>query len=116
MFACLPVASNIPGESLFRITSKTATVRKPSQLVIVDCEPLNRSEHAQKHRTSFRSPHSPLMRSANQTSTETRDGTPTQVTDVSFELPTMGQINFTQVYATSDTHAEMIHVSPALYA
>eukprot|EP00752_Nemacystus_decipiens_P016241 g14521.t1 len=33
----------------------------------------------------------------------------TLVTDVSFELPVMGQTNFTQVYATSDTHAHMIH-------
>eukprot|EP00903_Cladosiphon_okamuranus_P008855 g8479.t1 len=32
-----------------------------------------------------------------------------KVTDVSFDLPIMGQINFTQVYATSDTHAQMIH-------
>lgn len=35
------------------------------------------------------------------------------MTDVSFDLPIMGQINFTQVYATSDTHAHMVHVSRA---
>ncbi|CAN0256903.1 unnamed protein product, partial [Ectocarpus fasciculatus] len=32
-----------------------------------------------------------------------------QVTEGSFALPTMGEINFTQVYATSDTHANTIH-------
>lgn len=33
-----------------------------------------------------------------------------QVTDVSFSLPVMGQTNYTQVYATSDTHANTIYV------
>ncbi|CAN0102424.1 unnamed protein product [Pylaiella littoralis] len=31
------------------------------------------------------------------------------VTDVSFSLPVMGQTNYTQVYATSDTHANTIY-------
>lgn len=63
---------------------------------------------------SITSPPLSCVRLTNSNSYCNRTWNGTQVTDVSFALPIMGQINFTQIFATSDTHAHTIHVRQAL--